>query len=642
MRRPGRSRSIAAAFRLTRLRIRKDNKLDQKPDTKEERLKNLELVRTLPELLTQHIPSHAGLEAFREYSTKEKRWVSTTYGEMNARVQRWREAFAALGLSRGDRCAMLMPNCVDAICFDQGVLSDAFVPVPLHAIDTPGSSAYILQDSGAKVLVTNKYLKWKGIRESGIELPELKLVVITDDAVPNDPENKIEVIELETFLQRGAGTPLPPPPKDTDLGAIVYTSGTTGRPKGVMLTHRGILCNARAVLRHLTPDPQDRWFSFLPLSHTFERTTTYYVGLGMGNTIIFFRSIATLAKDLKYAAPNVMMAVPRVYEQIYTKIIQQVSQQSKLAQSIFHWAVAVGWRRFCRDNGLPVAPARGAFLDPLVAGLLDRLVGAKVREAFGANNRIHVYVSGGAALNPTVARCLLGLGIPIAQGYGMTEASPIIAVHKLGAIHPTTVGPALPNLEVKLGDQDELLVRGPSVMKGYWNRPEATAQAIDENGWLHTGDVAEIYSDGQIRIKGRIKEIIVTSTGEKVPPDDLEQAIEVLPVVHQVMVAGDDRPYITAIVVPEEGEWAKLCASLGLDPKDPASAADRKARQAVLKLIKAATQGFPNYGVPRDVLFTMTPWTIENGMMTPTLKLKRRVILQRLGEEIEKLYSSRG
>ena len=612
----------------------------QRPDTKEERLKNLELIRTLPELLTQHIPSHANLEAYREFSAKEKRWVSLTFEEMNCRVQRWREAFAAVGLERGDRCAMLMPNCVDAVCFDQAVLSDAFVPVPLHAIDTAGSSAYILQDSGAKVLVTNKYLKWKGIREAGVELPELRLVVITDDEVPaDDPANRIEVLGLEAFLTRGAGTPLPPPPKDTDLAAIVYTSGTTGRPKGVMLTHRNILCNIRAVLKHLTPEPTDRWFSFLPLSHTFERTTTYYTGLGMGNTVIFYRSIATLAKDLKYAAPNVMMAVPRVYEQIYTKIMAEVNKQSKTAQYIFNWAVAVGWRRFCRENGLPVTPSRRAFLDPLVAGILDKVVGRKIRSAFGENTRINVYVSGGAALNPTVARCLLGLGIPIVQGYGMTESSPIIAVHKVGAIHPTTVGPALPNLEVKLGDEDELLVRGPSVMKGYWHRPEATEQILDKDGWLHTGDVAEIYEDGQIRIKGRIKEIIVTSTGEKVPPDDLEQAIEVLPFVHQVMVVGDDRPYITAIVVPEKEEWEKLCASLKLDPADPESLGGRAARQAVLRSIKAATKSFPNYGVPRDVLFTLTPWTIENGMMTPTLKLKRRVILQRLNQEIDRLYT---
>ncbi|MDL2059561.1 long-chain fatty acid--CoA ligase [Mesosutterella sp. AGMB02718] len=615
--------------------------MDQPSDTIEARLRSLELVQTLPELLTQHIPCHARLEAFREYSSREKRWVSLNYEQMNERVQRWREAFAAAGLERGDRCAMLMPNCVDAICFDQGVLSDAFVPVPLHAIDTPGSSAYILQDSGCRVLVTNKYLKWKGIRDCGVELPDLKLVVITDDEVPADPADRIEVIPLETFLERGRGTPLPPGPKDTDLGAIVYTSGTTGRPKGVMLTHRNILSNVRAVLKHLQPEPTDRWFSFLPLSHTFERTTTYYVGMGMGNPIIFYRSIATLAKDLKYAAPNVMMAVPRVYEQIYAKIMQEVRRQPKAAQALFNWAVDVGWRRFCRENGLPAAPGRLSFLDPIVAGPLDRLVGAKVRSAFGEHSHINVFVSGGAALNPVVARCLLGLGVTIVQGYGMTEASPIITVHKKGAIHPTTVGPALPNLEVKLGEDDELLVRGPSIMKGYWHNQKATDEAIDSEGWLHTGDVAEIYEDGQISIKGRIKEIIVTSTGEKVPPADLEQAIEVDPFVDQVMVIGDDRPYIAAIIVPNRQAWEALCAKLGVDPADPATLRARPVRQAVVHLVKAATRSFPNYGIPRDVLLTLSPWTIDNGALTPTLKLKRRVILQRLNKDIEELYGSR-
>ena len=612
-------------------------------DTSAMRAKSLDLLQTLPELLTHNLPDHADDEAFREWNAKEERWVSLTFREMDARVQRWREAFAALGLERGDRCAMLMPNCVDAICFDQGVLSDAFVPVPLHAIDTPGSSAYILKDSGSKVLVTNKYLKWKNIRATGTELPDLRTVVITDDEVPEgSSDDKVEVLPLETFLSRGAGTPLPPPPKGSDLGALVYTSGTTGRPKGVMLTHMNILCNVRAVLKHLCPYPHDRWFSFLPLSHTFERTTTYYVGMGMGNTIIFFRTIATLAKDIKYARPTVMMAVPRVYEQIYSKIMQQVRKQPPLAQKVFAWAVDVGYRRFCRENGLPVEPGAFSFLDPLVAGFLDRKVGGEVRAAFGENNRIHVYVSGGAALNPTVARTLNALGIPIAQGYGMTESSPIISVNKLGSLNPSTVGPALPNVETKLGDEDELLVRGPSVMKGYWHLPEATERAIDSDGWLHTGDVAEIYPDGHIKIKGRIKEIIVTSSGEKIPPDDLEQAIETDPLVSQVMVVGENRPYIAAVIVVNQDEWKKLCAKHGLDPAAPDSYRARPVRLAVTRKIRAACANFPNYGIPRDVLLTDKPWTIENGQMTPTLKLKRRVILSRLATDIDALYERRG
>ena len=403
-----------------------------------------------------------------------------------------------------------------------------------------------------------------------------------------------------------------------------------------------MLCNVRAVLKHLCPRPHDRWFSFLPLSHTFERTTTYYVGMGMGNAIVFCRSIATLAQDMQLASPNVMMGVPRIYEQICAKILQTLKKQPPLAQRIFHWAVDVGYRNFCRENHLPVDGGAISLLDPFVSGFLDRKVGSVVRRAFGEHPDVYCFVSGGAALNPAVSRILLGLGIRIVQGYGMTEHSPIIAVNKMGAINPNTVGPALPNVQAKLGDGDELLVRGPCVMKGYWKLPEATAKAIDPDGWLHTGDVAEIYSDGQIRIKGRIKEIIVTSSGEKIPPDDLEQAIGMDPLVNQVMVVGENRPFITALVVVNPLEWEKLCESLSLDPTDAESFRSRAARQAVTKRIRAATRNFPNYGVPRDVYLTRSPWTIENGTMTPTLKLKRRIILANLEKEIDELYAKRG
>ena len=612
--------------------------MDVKPDTPQRRKAHLDLLQTLPELLTQHIPERAGLEAFREYSAREKRWVSVTYGELNERVQQWREAFAALGLERGDRCAMLLPNCIDAVCFDQGVLSDAFVPVPLHAIDTPGSSAYILQDSNARVLVTNKYLKWKGIRDTKESLPDLKLVVITDDEVPEDPANAIPVLPLAQFLEKGRGTPLPPPPKGSDLAALVYTSGTTGKPKGVMLTHQNILCNIRAVMRDYLPEVTDKWFSFLPLSHTFERTTTYYIGLGMANTVIFFRSFATFAEDLKYASPNCMMAVPRVYETIHAKILREISRKPPIAQKIFHYAVEVGWRQFCRKNRLPFKPSPVDFLDSFVAGFLDRKVGSQVRAAFGHNNKIHLFVSGGAALNPEVAKFLLSLGIPIAQGYGMTECSPIISLHRPGAINPRSVGAPLPNAEVRLGDNNEVLVRGTSVMQGYWKLPEATAQVLDPEGWLHTGDVGEITPDGDLILRGRIKEIIVTSTGEKIPPGDLENAIEVDPLVSQVMVTGDNRPFISAIVVVDPEGWKNLCGELGLDPEDPASLRSRAARQAYLRRIKAATRDFPNYGVPRDVLLTRKPWTIENGLLTPTLKLKRGPIHDRLSDALDLLY----
>ena len=604
-----------------------------------EQVKALELLSTLPELLTQHLTKRPDAVAYKYFDNASEGWKDLTFKNVYDIVHEWRHAFAAVeGLERGDRVAMLLPNCPEAVFFDQAALANVLVPVPLHAVDTPKSSAFILHDSGAKVLVTNKLLKWKQIRELNAT-PDLRLVVITDEREDvDDLKAPVPVMSLKTFLASGARSVLPAEgPKPTDLAAIVYTSGTTGNPKGVMLTHRNILSNIRGVLCNLMPHEHDTMLSFLPLSHTFERTTSYYLCLALGFTLGFNRSIARLQEDLKIIRPTVLMSVPRVYEMIYSKIRDGLAKKPRYIQYLFEWAVEVGWRRFCRENGLPVEPSSRAWLDPFVAGFLDRKVGRPLREVFG--DRIHLFISGGAALNTTVARVFLALGVYIYQGYGMTETSPIIAVNKVGNNHPNTVGPALPNLEVRLGEGDELQVRGPSVMQGYWNRPDATREIFTHDGWLKTGDVVSIYPDGLIRITGRIKEIIVTSTGEKVPPADLEAAIESEGLFSQVMVVGDNRPYIVALAVVNPAEWSTLCTTLGIDPDDDASLENTEARRAALRRVKTATSRFPNYGVPRQVALLREPWTIENGLLTPTLKIKRNVIRQRFADQIEALYS---
>ncbi len=601
------------------------------------RIKALDVLSTIPELLTHHLDKRPNDAAYLAWDSKSKTWRSHSFKAVSDEVDRWRHAFAGLGLERGARAAMLLPNCMEAVYFDQAVLADAFVPVPLHAIDTPKSSAYILRDSGSEVLVTNKKLKWRQIREADPEL-KLKLVVVTDDEDADDPDADIPVLSAAAFLARTPDSPLPEGPKSTDLAALVYTSGTTGSPKGVMLTHRNILSNIRGVLKSLTPNDNEVLLSFLPLSHTFERTTSYYLALGLGYTTAFNRSIATLAEDLKTIRPTVLMSVPRVYDMIYGRIRDGLAKKPAIARRLFDWAVEAGWRRFCRSNGLPAELSGRAFLDPLVANILDKMVGRKLRDVFGG--RIHLCISGGAALNPAVAKVFLALGINLYQGYGMTEASPIIAVNKQGANHPNTVGPALENLEARLSDAGELQVRGPSVMKGYWRREDATRACLSEDGWLSTGDIAEIYGDGRIRITGRIKEILVTSTGEKVPPADLEAAVEADRLFSQTMAVGDDKPFISMLAVVNPDEWRRLAEALGLNPDDPASLDAREARLAALRRIKKAAAGFPNYGVPRQVQLLREPWTIENGLLTPTLKLKRRIICQRYIDKIDALYAA--
>ena len=604
-----------------------------------ERIKALDVLTTLPELLTHHLTVRPDDVAYKVYDNASKSWKDLTFKNVYDQVHAWRHAFAARSeLVRGDRVAMLLPNCPEAVFFDLSALSNTLVPVPLHAIDTPKSSAFILNDSGAKVLVTNKLLKWKQIREAA-ETPEIRLVVITDDKDCDDLEAPIPVMTKETFLKLGETSQLPKEaPKATDLAALVYTSGTTGNPKGVMLTHRNVISNIQGVLKNLQPSGHETFLSFLPLSHTFERTTSYYLALGLGYTTAFNRSIANLQADFREIRPTVLMSVPRVYEMIYAKLQDGLAKKSKFVRYLFDWAVEVGWRRFCRENGLPVESSSRAWLDPFVADFLDKKVGSQLRAVFG--DRIHLYISGGATLSPAVARTFFALGVPIYQGYGMTETSPIISVNKVGHNHPNTVGPALPNIEVRLGEGDELQVRGPTVMKGYWNREEATKAIFTEDGWLRTGDVCTIYPDGNIRITGRIKEIIVTSTGEKVPPADLESAITSDRLFSQCMVVGDDRPFIAAVAVVNPDEFKTVCGELGLDPTKPESLQDPAFRKAALKRIKTSTAGFPNYGVPRQVHCTLDAWTIDNGLLTPTLKMKRNLIRQRYTAEINALYDT--
>ncbi len=605
-------------------------------DAAKARRSELDLVRVLPELLTHHMEKRPDLPLFTFWLPTEKTWKTINVKETVEQITRWRHALVKEGLTKGDRCAMLLPNGINAILFDQSVLANALVPVPLHAVDTAGSSSYIINDSGAKLLVTGRLNRWEAIRDTE-DHPALRTVVITGEPVQEHQDGNVRVVGLDQWLTEGNGTELPTGPEPQDLAALVYTSGTTGKPKGVMLTHRAILANVTGVLQNLCPEPEDVWLSFLPLSHTFERTTTYYTAMGFGNRVAFNRNIGLLADDLKVIRPTIMMSVPRIYEKVYDKIQDTLVKKPAFVQKLFHTAVDVGYRRFCRENGLPVQGGFLSLFDPLIAGFLDKKVGAGIRGIFGGRPRI--FISGGAAFNPEVSRTFLGLGINILQGYGMTETAPIMSVNKVGDNHPQTVGPALVNIEVRVGENDELQMRGPSLMNGYWNRPADTKAVFTEDGWLRTGDQADIFSDGHIRIKGRIKEIIVTSTGEKVPPADLEQALESDHLVSQAMVVGENRPYIAALVVLNAQEWKKLAAELKLDAEDPLSLETRAARQAVLRRVKAAAAGFPNYAVPRQVRLFLEPWSIENGLMTPTLKLKRGPMRIRFADAIESLYA---
>ena len=597
--------------------------------------------KTLPELLVNAVANFGDKEGYRYFDHQQSQWVSVTWKEFHARVMRWRKAFAAMGLQRGDRVSMLLVNSLDALTFDQAALANALVPVPLHSIDTPDSSAYILSDSGSKFLVTTTRARWNAIAATtSSDISAIEQVVFTTEEEEGMTGNT-PYCSAESWLEKAADFPeenLPAGPVETDLAAIIYTSGTTGRPKGVMLTHKAIMSNVLDTHDRYPLLADDVTLSYLPLSHSFERTATYYNSIICGTTLVFSRGVMSLLDDFRDARPTKMCSVPRVFEQFFTKLQVQIANSDEEEKRIAQGVLAAGWRQFARRNDIAV---EGDFTEAEDQAFLDQhfeAVARPILDMFGG--RLERVIIGGAALNYSVAKFFCALGINTTQGYGLTEYCPIISISHCEGNHPETVGLPIRNCEVRAGENDELQVRGPSVMSGYWNKPKETAETFTADGWLKTGDQVDLSDGGRVRIKGRIKEIVVTSTGEKISPVDLEFAIQEDHIFDQVMIVGEARPYITALVVVNDTLFTQLCEEVGVDPKADDHNNNRDLRARLVKRIRHAAKHFPQYGVPRNIYILREHWTPENGLLTPTMKMRRRQILERFAEEVESLYAT--
>ena len=608
---------------------------------------SLDTVHTLNHLFALRVRISPDKEAYRQFDPVDGKWLSYTWQAIAMQVEEWCRAIASLNLPHGARVAILLPNGIDAVSVDQACLALGLVPVPMHALDNPASIGYILSDCQASLLVAASYDQWRAIVNTRDEMPSLKLVVLiqrgefgtTRDIASGSPLtlSKREWMCSISWIPISATRSSLNHVSADDLAAIVYTSGTMGKPKGVMLTHRNIMANVSAVLARIQVQADDVFLSFLPLSHTFERTVGYYLPIAAGSCVAYARSVALIAEDLKTVRPTILVSVPRIYERFYTKLQEKLAASNRATRFLFQLAQTVGWRHFCRQQDLPGAASSSAYLDAILLPVLKALVARAVLAQFGG--RVRAAVSGGAPMSQAVAQCFLGLGLPLLQGYGMTETSPVVATNTLGDNRPTTVGRPLDGVEVRLGENSELQIRSAGVMQGYWNRPEETSQAITADGWLSTGDQA-VLEQGRIRICGRIKEIIVTSTGEKIAPLDLELAVMADPLFEQVMVVGDNQAFIAACVVLNHGLWEPLARSLNLDPSAPGNLNAASARALLLQRIQQATRAFPHYAVPRAVWATLSPWTLEGSMITPTLKLKRRALQSRLQAEIEAIYAN--
>ena len=553
---------------------------------------NLNNVRVIPDLLVINENVRPSKVAYRQFDDKSKTWIGVTWKEFADMVRSWRKAFTASGLKKGDHAAVLLPNSITATACDLSILSQGMVPVPLHAVDTPSSSAFILNNSEAKILFVQRTLSWNAMLNVQKEYPYLELVVTTgNDAESASPDSPVPVVNLSDWLKQSEKTELEDVSIDpNDLAAIVYTSGTTGKPKGVMLTHDNVLSNVKSFSQVIDVGPDDVFLSFLPFSHTFERTVTFYFTLFLGAEVGFARSVLKLAEDLKVIRPTIFVAVPRVFEQFHNRIKASLKSKGSIAATLADQAEMIGWRRFCRRNGLAVPSSSASWLYSFIWPMLESRIVLPIRDVFGG--RLRIAIAGGAELNNAIGRFYNAMGVELRQGYGLTETSPVISVNRENCNNPVTVGQPIPGLQIRLGDMEELQVKGPTVMKGYWKRPDATAEVFTEDGWFKTGDQADLSDAGRIRIKGRIKEIIVTSTGEKIPPTDMELAIQTDPLFEQVMVVGEARPFITALAVVNEAEWEKFAKEYNVDPTDERMLMRRDIRMAALKRLKKAASRF--------------------------------------------------
>lgn len=549
--------------------------------------------------------------AYRRFDASRDAWIDLSWRDTSLAVERVRAGLAAEKLEPGERVAIMLRNGPEWIHFDQAAHAEGLVVVPLYVDDRPDNIAYILEDAACRVLLIEGDEHLKKLSEIHARMPTVKRIVCVKPVAAGDER----VAALGDWAPASGLDAAPVRTAGDALATIVYTSGTTGRPKGVMLSHQNILQNVKSALGVYEVYREDVFLSFLPLSHMLERTAGYYLTMVAGATVAFARSVPQLAEDFRTVRPTVMVSVPRIFERLHGAIRATLEEAPAFRRRLFELAHHVGWSLFeWRQKRAPWRPSILAW------PVLRALVARRLLERLGG--RLRLCISGGAALNPQIAHTFIGLGLPICQGYGLTEASPVVSVNHLDRNDPASIGLPLPGVEVAFGDNNALLVKGPNVMLGYWKNAEATAKVKSESGWLDTGDQARMHN-GFLYITGRIKEIIVLGNGEKVPPADMESAIVLDPLIGQAMVVGEGRPYLAALVVLDDGEKAKAG-----DVTD----------KTVLARIAVQLKEFPGYAQVRRVVILQEPWTVENGLLTPTLKLKRGPILERYKGRVDELY----
>jgi len=549
------------------------------------------------------------------------------------RVSHFGRGLMGLGLKEGEHVAILAETRFEWAIADLGIISAGGVDVPIYSTLTPDQVAWILNNSESVAIVVSTRDQAEKVLSVKDQIPNVRFMIIMEEDGPDSflsmraVEYKGSCEDNETaFIQRWQAR------KKDDLLSILYTSGTTGNPKGVMLTHDNLISNVMSCQSMMPCASDDTHLSHLPLCHVFERMGGYYNMLYHGVTIAYAEDISTVAANIMEVKPTVLVSVPRLFEKIYAKVMIGAISSGFIKRTVFKWAMGIGKEAvpyFNKNEPLP------GFLSKKW-GIADTMVFSKVKEKTGG--RLKFMISGGAPLAPEIAELFLGMGLKMVEGYGLTETSPVLTINPVSHNKPGTVGPPLPDVEIMIADDGEILARGPNIMTGYFKNPEATAEVM-EDGWFHTGDIGLLDQDGYLRITDRKKDIIVTSGGKNIAPQPLENALKLSSVIEQAVIIGDNRNFVSALIVPP---WETI-QDWAPGHQWPVTSEELVAHDGFKKFmnkeINQCMANFAHYEKVKKFEILAAPFTVETGELTPSMKVKRRVVNEKYQDVIDAIYA---
>lgn len=565
----------------------------------------------------------------------EGAWHPLTHDDVRQQVELFADGLLRYGLAPGERVGVVSENRTEWVVVDFAMAGIGIVDVPIFPTLTAHQEQFIFTNCEATAIIVSNAAQLRKVMEVWDGMPTVRLVITMNNDVSDNPR----VVSMQAVMERSRSesTPLERKTKfatlasrvrPDDILTLIYTSGTTGNPKGVMLTHRNLTSNVSSALQIIDVTESDSFLSYLPMCHSYERMTGHYLAFAAGASVYIAESIESVAELMKEVRPTIMTSVPRLFERIRARVLGAVERDSRAKQAIFRWAMNVGERYDGGDRGMFTVMQRT---------VADKLVFSKIRERTGG--RLRFFVSGGAALNHEVGRFFRIIGLTIVEGYGLTETSPVISAHRLEDVVLGTVGPPLPGVDVRIAEDGEILARGPSIMKGYWNDDVATRECIDSDGWLHTGDIGEFTDKGHLRITDRKKHLFISSGGKNIAPAPIEALILQSPLIDQMMLIGDAREFCTALIVPDAETMKTWAEKKGVVYQtQEALWLSPEVHRALEADINRLQRELPKYERVRRFAVVTKPFTVENGFLTPTLKVKRKAVLAAYAEIIDHLY----